>query len=109
MLAAFGFMFGVWALSPHLFGRVEPWDTPYPFYSGASVLGGALIGFLFPHHLLSCFLGASAGQIAALLLLPGHDPGWFLLGFITTGIGSTFLAAASAVGSWLRSRSAPKG
>jgi hypothetical protein len=99
-------MFAVWALSPHLFGILEPWDTPYPVYSAASLLGGAFIGSLFPHRILQCFLGAWAGQLVALVALPGHDPSWFLLGLITTGIGSSFLAAAAAVAGWLRTRSA---
>ena len=102
LLAAFGLMFSVWAVSPYAFGKAEPWDTPYPFYSTATLLGGVILGLLFPHRVPSCVFGAWAGQVVALLFLPGHDRGWFMLGLITTGIGSTFVAGAAAVGGWLR-------
>jgi hypothetical protein len=104
-LLAAAFMFGIWAASPLLFGCAEPWDSPYPVYSGASLLGGVILGFLFPHHLYSYFLGAWAGQVVALLFLPGHDRGWFALGLVTTGVGSVFLVLAAAAGRWLRVRS----
>ncbi len=98
--------FSIWALSPPIFGQLEPWDTPYPFYSLASLVGGALLGFAVPRHFVACFLGAWAGQIAALLFLPGHDQGWLELGLLTTGIGSVVLATGAAIGSRLRGWSA---
>ena len=101
-------MFGVWALSPRAFGVVEPWDTPYPVYATASLLGGATIGLCFPRRLLAAFLGAWSGQAVALLLLPGHDAAWLPLGLVTTGIGSALLTLAAALGSWLRVRSSSR-
>ena len=70
--------------------------------AGTAVIGGALIGALLPRRALACLLGAWAGQVVALLFLPGHDRGWFLLGLISTGVGSTLVAAGAAIGSWLR-------
>ena len=98
--------FGIWAASPVFFGIVEPWDTPTPFYSAASLLGGALLALAYPVLLLHCFLGAWAGQIVALLVLPGVDRGWFLLGVISTGIGSLVFFAGALLGGWLRRKAA---
>jgi len=99
--------FFIWAISPVLFGQVEPWDTPYPFYTIAIFLSGALIGYRYRGvALLPCFLGAWAGQIAALLILPGHDRTWLALGAVTTGIGSLLAVAGAALGALIRRGSA---
>ena len=93
------FMFLVWASSPLIFGVREPWDTGYPFYSVASVTGGIVIGLVFRKKIASCFLGAWVGQVLALVLLPGGDITWLLLGFVTTALGSLFLVLGVFIGS----------
>ena len=99
--------FLIWASSPLLFAQVEPWDTPYPFYSVTAFLGGALLGYRFRGGaFLAVFLGAWVGQALALLVLPGHDRTWFLLGVVTTGIGSFVVLVGAAVGALLRGRAA---
>ena len=72
--------FLIWASSPLLYGVVEPWDTPYPFYSITAFLGGTVVGYSFRGTLLPAFVGAWLGQVVALLTLPGHDRAWFALG-----------------------------
>lgn len=97
--------FFVWVGSPLLFAQVEPWDTPYPFYSITVFLGGGLLGYRFRGGaLLPLFLGAWVGQIVALLSLPGHDRTWFILGVVTTGIGSLVALAGGALGALVRKR-----
>ncbi len=97
--------FFIWASSPLLFAQVEPWDTPYPFYSITAFLGGGLLGYRFRRGaLLPLFLGAWAGQVVALLCLPGHDRTWLILGVVTTGTGSLVVLAGAALGALMRSR-----
>jgi hypothetical protein len=101
-LAAAAATFAVWAASPALTGRVEPWDAEWPYYGGASLLLGAAVGLALPRRFASSFFGAWAGQAAALLVLPGNDRAWFLLGAITTGIGSVVFLAGYAAGTVAR-------
>lgn len=96
-LAAAILAYAVWASSPLLFSAVEPWDTPYPFYSVTLFFGGLFIGYVFS-AVASPALGAWAGQVAALLTLPGHDRDWILLGVVTTGIGSLLVLAGVLLG-----------
>ena len=96
-------MFLVWAASPWLFAVAEPWDAAYPFYTLAALLGGALLGLRFRAPIPS-FLGAWAGQVLALLVLPGHDRSWLMLGVVTTAIGSLLVLAGSLPGTLLRGR-----
>ncbi|HBY63417.1 MAG TPA: hypothetical protein DEH78_26635 [Solibacterales bacterium] len=80
--------FLLWALSRPLFGRAEPWDVEMPLYAGVLPLCGILIGVLWPGRPVAAYLGFWSGQLAALVVLPGHDAGWLSLGVVTTGIGS---------------------
>jgi protein-S-isoprenylcysteine O-methyltransferase Ste14 len=105
-LLALFLAFLVWALSPALTGHGEPWDADFPFYTAAFLGCGSAVGLCFPQRLLGTWLGAWLGQLAALLLLPGHDRSWFLLGALTTALGSTLFLPGAALGSWLRRRRA---
>jgi hypothetical protein len=97
--------FLIWASSPLLFGQLEPWDTPYPIYTIAVFLGGVIFGYRYGGAaILSCPLGAWAGQIVALLVLPGLDRTWFLLGVFTTGLGSLLALAGAALGTLVHGR-----
>jgi hypothetical protein len=103
-LVAAALMFGLWAGAPGLLGVLEPWDTDHPVYMTAALLIGAALGYAPRSTLLGLFLGAWLGQIAALLLLSGHDRAWLLLGFLTTGLGSLVVVAGGLVGRLLRRR-----
>lgn len=77
----------MWAGSRFVVGTLEPWGAEWPFYLVIMLAGGAAIGVALPRQTVPMFLGLWAGQ-ALGLLLPGHDRSWFLLGCVTTGIGS---------------------
>ncbi len=90
--------FGIWAASPLITGRAEPWDAEITYYTLTSVIGAAVVGYAFPRHWLLVFPGAWSGQVIGLAVLPGLDRGWLLLGAITTGIGSLLFLPGSALG-----------
>lgn len=92
-------LFAVWAVSPALVDRAEPWDADWPYYSTASLIFGLGVGFAFRRHLLSTYVGAWSGQVLALLFLPGHDRAWWYLGVIATAFGSLIFLIGVAVGS----------
>ena len=97
------FGFGVWAASPYLGGRREPWDADFPFYSVTLIVAGVIVGFLLPRKVWICFLGVWLGQIFALAVLPGGESGWFLLGVVTTAIGTLVSLIGWIIGSFIRS------
>lgn len=92
-------LFAVWAVSPALVDRAEPWDADWPYYSTCSLILGFGVGLAFRRHLLSTYMGAWGGQVLALLCLPGHDRAWWHLGVITTAFGSLIFLIGVAVGS----------
>jgi hypothetical protein len=94
--------FGIWALSPILTGQHEPWDSQYPFYSLASLIGGGVLGALAPKRLVYCYAGAWSGQVVALAVLPGLDRGWLLLGVMTTAVGSLLILVGAVIGRAVR-------
>ena len=96
--------FALWALSPALTGRVEPWDAAFPFYSIGAVIVGGIVGLAFPRRLAAAYFGAWLGQLVALLVLPGLDRASFALGAVTTAIGSVVFLGGACVGSALRGR-----
>lgn len=105
---AFVFGFGLWASSQLITGKLEPWDAEWPFYSGAMLVGGAVLGMALPRQTVSMYLGLWGGQAFALWL-PGHDRAWVLLGLITTGMGSLlglagYLAGVVVHRGWRESR-----
>lgn len=56
-------LFGIWAASPALVGRAEPWDADWPYYSVCSLILGLSVGLAFRRRLLSAYLGAWSGQV----------------------------------------------
>ena len=87
--------FGVWALSRTFTGQSEPWDATFPFYVITFLIGGSIISLITGHHHILCWFGVWIGQVAALLILPGLDRSWILLGAITTAAGSMIAVLAS--------------
>lgn len=100
-VAASTLSFLVWALSPVLVGQTEPWDADVPFYSIGFLICGAAVGAVFRGRLAAIYLGAWAGQLVALVVLPSSDLAWFLLGMMTTGIGSVFFLAGAGASNLL--------
>lgn len=78
--------FLLWALSPMIIHRREPWDAEWPFYLVVIVIAGAVAG-LFGTNRLQTVAWVWAGQVTALATVVGRE--WFPLGVITTGIGSS--------------------
>ena len=85
----------VWAISPVLTGRPEPWDASGPYYVSALGVAGAISGALLPRSLVAHYLGAAFGQaIYELCFLPVGP--LFLLGLLfLLGYSLVFLAAAA--------------
>jgi hypothetical protein len=98
------FGFGVWAASPYVVGRREPWDANFPFYSVILIVTGLIVGWLLPRKIWLCFLGVWLGQVFALAVLPGGQSGWLLLGIITTGLGSLISLIGWLIGSFIASQ-----
>lgn len=95
------FLFLVWALSPTLTGRVEPWDADWPYYSTAILLAGLLVGIAFRRALLSAYIGAWVGQILALMTLPSVDRSWWYRGVLATAVGSLIILLGIAASTLL--------
>lgn len=89
--------FLVWVLSPWLVGQGEPWDADWPFYAIVMVLGGGILGAIWPRHFLLAYGSIWLGQCAALLL-PPQDWTWLPLGVVTTAIGASLALFGFGVG-----------
>ena len=105
--------FGVWALSPVMTGQVEPWDGPGSYYAIALSIGGLCVGCLapdvpssrMPHGARAAlaFAGVWLGQLTAgLVFIGGPLLGIFIIGSISTGVGSVLFLPGFAVGSLIR-------
>lgn len=104
-LAGAGVGFGVWLVAPWVAGRAEPWDASYPLYSVALIGSGILLGLLGPRPRrlgwLTAWIGAWAGQVAALLLLPWLEPAALSTGALVTGLGSSLFVIGTVAGTLL--------
>ncbi len=61
----------VWAFSPLVVGRAEPWDADGAYYVLALFAGGMLAGAAAPRPLWAHYLGAWLGQLGyQLVFLP---------------------------------------
>ncbi len=90
----------VWALSPWLTGRPEPWDADSAFYIAGLIVAGVLAGLLRPRPLWAHYAGAVAGQAAYELAFLAVGP-LFVLGVaFLLGYSVVFVIAAAA-GGWL--------
>jgi hypothetical protein len=96
--------FAVWAASPFLTGRREPWDARGPYYSFALLAGTGLIGYREPRRINLVFLGVWLGQVIAIAVLPGLARDSIMVGVVTTAIGSVLALAGAAAGGWLRAQ-----
>lgn len=99
----------MWALSPWVVGKNEPWDADWPFYILVMLLGGGILGVTWPRHVFLAYVSVWLGQCGALLL-PTYDRTWLLLGMVTTAIGGLLFLPGVLIGAigkkaWLASRS----
>ncbi len=103
-ISAFLLGFLLWVLSPLFIGRLEPWDSPYPVYSGTMIIGGTLITFFTSRQLLASYFGVWLGQalgntLTAFLQPPNSEAqAWWPLGIFTAGIGSILILVGVGIG-----------
>ena len=88
----------VWAVSPWLTGRREPWDAEPPFYFSGLVIAGAVSGALTPRPIWALYLGAIAGQLGYQVLFLRVGPLFPLGAIFLVGYCFVFLAAAVLAG-----------
>lgn len=93
----------IWALSPALTGRTEPWDSDGPYYALALLLAGAVAGALVPRALWAHYLGAVAGQMGFLLLFLPVGP-LLPIGAVLLLVYSLLFLAVAAFAAYLRAR-----
>ena len=93
----------VWAVSPWLTGRHEPWDADSPFYVCGLIIAGAVAGVLTPKPIWALYLGAVIGQVAYQALFLRLGPLFPLGVLFLAGYCFVFIAAAAFVG-WIRTR-----
>lgn len=98
----------VWALSPLIAARAEPWDAEGLYYPAALSVAGFVSGGLAPRPLWAQYLGAVTGplayQIIFLEVVPLLPLGLtFLLAYTLV-----FLLAAAALAGYIRLRFSPQ-
>lgn len=85
----------IWALSPLIAGRKEPWDANGPYYFVALAIAGAVAAFFVPRHLKFHYLGVIFGQATYGLVALGMGS-LFVLGLVVLAVfGLVFLASAA--------------
>lgn len=106
--AVSGFL--VWALSPSLAGTPLPWDASWPFYSIVFLVTGLIVA-QFARIMWLAVIGAWAGQLVALIMLPldrtvnmWGEEAWWTLGVVGTGVGSLIVVAGWILGNTIRKR-----
>ena len=68
---AAGFGAVIWAMSPLITGKLEPWDAESPYYFVSLLVSGVIVGALIPKHVWAVLLGIVIGQsIYMMLFLP---------------------------------------
>lgn len=79
----------IWALSPWMSGKKEPWDAENLYYEVALVVAGFLCGVIRPQRWWIHYFGIFFGQLAFMLLFLPTGP------LMVLGIG--FLAIYSII------------
>ena len=93
----------IWASSPWVTGRLEPWDADSPFYLTGLMIAGAVTGLLTPKPIWALYLGAVAGQLSYQVLFLKVGPLLPLGVLFLAGYCIVFLAAAVLAG-YIRAR-----
>ncbi|WP_312678847.1 hypothetical protein [Stutzerimonas nitrititolerans] len=92
----------IWALSPLLTGRAEPWDAGL-YYSGALLAAGLLSGVAVPKPLWAHYLGGIVGQALYLLLFLPSSP-LMAVGLVFLLVWSLLLLGGACAGARVRMR-----
>ena len=93
----------IWAASPWVTGRREPWDADSPFYLAGLMIAGAVAGVLTPKPIWALYAGAVAGQLSYQVLFLKVGPLLPLGVLFLAGYCIVFLAAAVLAG-YIRTR-----
>lgn len=93
----------IWALSPLIAGRAEPWDVEGPYYLIALFLAGLISGGLAPRPLWAQYLGAIAGQVAYQAIFLELGP-LVLIGLMFLLAYSLLFVFAAALAAFARTR-----
>ncbi len=96
----------IWAISPWITGRAEPWDADSPYYLVALLTGGMVLGFTWPKNLWIVFLGIWLGQLAYMALFLPLGP-LVVLGVGFSGGFSLVTFAGAALSAAVRKRFFP--
>ncbi len=95
----------IWALSPQITGRVEPWDASGPYYWAALFVVGFVSGLAAPGMANQVPLWIVAGQSAVILFgffIEGRDIGLFFpMGLIVLFVYSILSLGGALIGAKL--------
>ena len=91
----------IWAISPWVTGRTEPWDAEGLFYLASLAVGGLVSGLVIPKPLWGHYVGSVVGQLSFELLYLKLGALLLLGVLFMLGYSLVFLAGAVA-GSYLR-------
>jgi hypothetical protein len=93
----------VWALSPHITGHKEPWDSAGYYYPLAILVAGFLSGLGSPPIRLAFYFGSILGQLIFVLVFLATGP-LILVGVLIMSIVAVAFLLAALLGSYLRAR-----
>jgi len=97
----------IWAASPYLTGRNEPWDARSPYYVLALLSAGAVMGLLEPRRFwrwpVAIYLGQCAAIVTLAFMASHGDIGLFFpLGMIVLAMYALISLIGSAAGAAAR-------
>ena len=106
---------GVWALSPALFGKDEPWDASLPVYLLSMAIGGFILAAICPRLFWVPVAGIYIGQVTYCIAVMGSHAAVAILLLISLAIfavppalaGAVSLFAISCFWSWSRRNDQP--
>ena len=96
----------IWALSPALTGKAEPWDSETRYFVTALSSAGLALGLVQPKRAFQHWLGVILGQLAWEIVALGAGP-LFVVGLLLLPLWSLPTMLGSLLGSsirWLVSR-----
>jgi len=91
----------IWALSPELAGKKEPWDSDSPYYFASLLVAGAVLGMIGPRYIWAHAAGIVLGQLVYMLVFLPVGPLIVLGVFFLAGY-SLLCVGGAAIGSRAR-------